>query len=594
MEGQTVSKNIEEYMEALYAITRDSGAASTIEISHRLGVAPPSVTEMLKKLDEKGYIKYSPYQGAVLTETGLRLGEKMTRKHRLLERFLYDVLKLGKEKLHAQACEMEHTLNDETERALCKILKHPTRCPDDQEPIPPCDLQFASCDECQKWGGESIEEVGKRQANLVAISVLNEHEAGQVAFLRGDDRFLRRLSDLGLTPGARVAVTRIASLRAPVEITIRGSRMTLGEDIASNVFVEKTVGEEEAKQSQETLSTMNKRLEERNRQNSIMSEMRELLQSCSTIQEMPPIVTASITRLFPDADGALFLMNSPRTDLQSVARWGDSHEEADESFFEPDACWGLRRGRIHEVEDVKIGPICPHLKHPPFAPYMCLPLIAKGDILGLLHLRTKPSTSGQDRRNAIADLKETVVIFAEYLSLSIANVRLWERLTDQSIRDPLTGLFNRRHMEETIQREILRAARNQTKIGIIMADIDHFKKFNDTHGHKAGDELLAKLADFFKFEIRGSDIACRYGGEEFILILPGSSAEGTYKRAEYLREEVKNMKVHFHDQLLPPITLSIGIATYPDHGTELNELIQAADMALYEAKEQGRDRVYGG
>jgi len=589
-----MSKNIEDYVKTLYSITMNSGVASTNEISHRLNVAPASVTEMLKKLDEKGYIKYSPYQGAVLTNIGLKFGEKMTRKHRLLERFLYDNLKLDKERVHAQACEMEHTLNDETERALCKILKHPNKCPDDQKLIPPCDLQFGSCDECQKWSGESIEEVGKRQANLVNISVLKEHEAGQVAFIRGDNRLLRRLSDLGLTLGARVEITRITSQKAPLEITLRGSQMTLDRDITFNVFVDKTVEEEKVKQAQETLSTINKRLEERNRQNSIMSEMRELLQSCSTIQEIPPIITVSITELLPNVDGALFLMNNSRTHLQSVARWGDFPEEVDENIFKPDACWGLRRGRIHEVEDVKIGPICPHLKHPPSAPYMCLPLIAKGDILGLLHLRIKPSTSGEDSWNTIADLKETVVIFAEYLSLSIANIRLWERLTDQSIRDPLTGLFNRRYMEETIQREILRAAQNQTKIGIIMADIDHFKNFNDTHGHKAGDELLIKLADFFKFEIRGSDIACRYGGEEFILILPGASTEGTYKRAEHLREEVKNLKVYFQDQLLPSITLSMGIAIYPDHGIELNDLIQVADAALYKAKEQGRDRVISG
>jgi diguanylate cyclase (GGDEF)-like protein len=149
-------------------------------------------------------------------------------------------------------------------------------------------------------------------------------------------------------------------------------------------------------------------------------------------------------------------------------------------------------------------------------------------------------------------------------------------------------------MEETIQREILCAARKQTKIGIVMADIDHFKKFNDTQGHKAGDELLVKLADFFKLKIRGSDIACRYGGEEFILILPESSTKDTYKRAEYLREEVKNIKVFFKDQLLPSITLSMGIATYPEHGTELNDLIRVADTALYEAKDEGRDRVISG
>jgi diguanylate cyclase (GGDEF)-like protein len=589
-----MSKNIEEYLKTLYAIASNGEVASTNEISRRLNIAPASVTEMLKKLDEKGYIKYSRYQGAVLTDIGLKLGEKMTRRHRLLERFLYDVLKLDKDGVHAQASEMEHTLNDETERALCKILKHRDRCPDDQKLIPPCDLQFGSCDECQRWGGGSIANVGVRQANLVNLSVLGERDAGQVAFIRGDDRLLHRLSDLGLKLGARVEVTRNASPKAPIEITLRGSKIALDRDNALNVFVEKAVVREEAKQPQETLSTINKRLEERNRQNSIMSEMRALLQSCSTIQEMPPIVVASITRLFPNADGALFLMNDSRKDLQSIARWGDFPDEADENTFGPDACWALRRGRIHEVEDVDIGPICQHLKHPPFAPYMCLPLIAKGDVLGLLHLRIKPSTSGEDRRNAIVDLKETVIVLAEYVSLSIANIRLWERLTDQSIRDPLTGLFNRRYMEDTIQRETLRAAQNQTKIGIIMADIDHFKHFNDRHGHEAGDELLMKMADFFKYEIRGSDTTCRYGGEEFILILPGASTEGAYGRAEHLREGVKDLRVHFRDRVLPPVTLSMGIATYPDHGLEWNDLVRVADKALYRAKEQGRDRIVTG
>ena len=149
-------------------------------------------------------------------------------------------------------------------------------------------------------------------------------------------------------------------------------------------------------------------------------------------------------------------------------------------------------------------------------------------------------------------------------------------------------------MEETIQREILRAARKQTRIGIVMADIDHFKQINDTYGHEAGDDFLIKLADFFKRKTRGSDIACRYGGEEFILILPDSSAEDTYKRAEYLREEIKNMEVYSRGQRLPSITLSFGIATYPDRGTDMNELLRVADAALYKAKQEGRDRVIAG
>jgi diguanylate cyclase (GGDEF)-like protein/PAS domain S-box-containing protein len=359
-------------------------------------------------------------------------------------------------------------------------------------------------------------------------------------------------------------------------------------------ITERKQAKDKIEQAQEALVISNNKLEERDRQNSLLSEMRELLQSCSTIQEVPTIVISYVAKVLPGTDGALFLLSNSRTDLQSVARWGDFPEDEDNNIFAPDACWGLRRGRVYAVEDMKIGPICPHLKQSSSTAYVCLPLIGKGETLGLLHLGTKRSVQEDDRRWNIAELKDTAMMFAEYLSLSIANIKLSEKLASQSIRDTLTGLFNRRYMEETIQREILRAARKETKIGIVMADIDHFKQINDTYGHEAGDEFLMKLADFFKAKTRGSDIACRYGGEEFILILPESSGEDTYKRADYLREEIKKVKVYFRGQLLPSITLSFGIATYPDHGIDTDELIRVADTALYKAKEEGRDRVIVG
>lgn len=588
-----MSKNIDEYLKILYTINSEGKAASTSEISRRLNIAPASVTEMLRKLDDKGYVKYSPYQGAVLTETGLKTGERITRHHRLLERFLCDVLKLDRNAVHAQACEMEHTLSDETGLALCRALKHPSKCPDDQKPIPPCDLDISSCNDCGKWNG-NIANVGRRQGRLMSISDLKENQAGRVAFVRGDNRLVARLSNLGLTPGARLSVSRISTPRAPVEVTVQGAPVTIAVDIACNVFVDSVAEGGTTGRDRDNLSTINRRLEERNRQNNIMGEMRALLQSCSTVQEMPPIITASITRLFPGTDGALFLMSDSRSDLRAVARWGDFPQDGEENAFGPDDCWGLRRGRIHEVEDINVGPVCPHIKHALSGPYMCLPLVAKGDILGLLHLRVKSPKAGEDGRDAIADMKETVVIFAEYLALSIANVRLWERLTDQSIRDPLTGLFNRRYMEDALRREVLRASTDRTKVGIIMADVDHFKSLNDTYGHRAGDELLVRLADLFRLELRGSDIVCRYGGEEFVMILPAASTEGALKRAEHLREAVKAMKLHFQDQALPTVTVSMGIATYPDHGLELNDLLRIADSALYRAKEGGRDRVVVG
>ncbi|MEJ2110532.1 MAG: GGDEF domain-containing protein, partial [Acidobacteriota bacterium] len=180
---------------------------------------------------------------------------------------------------------------------------------------------------------------------------------------------------------------------------------------------------------------------------------------------------------------------------------------------------------------------------------------------------------------------------SEHLPLSIANVKLSEELRMQSINDPLTGLYNRRFMLESLKREILRAERNKTPVSIVMIDIDHFKKFNDTNGHGAGDELLRKVGSFLKSSIRNSDIACRYGGEEFTLFLPESSTSNTLKLMKKILESVPKLEVYYYGKRLESVTLSMGIATYPDHGTEGRTLLTIADNALYKAKEEGRNRI---
>lgn len=233
-----MSTSVEEYLEALYTLTVN-GSASTTDISKRLKIAPSSVTEMLKKLDDNGYVNYSPYQGVTLTEKGFAMAESMARKHRLLERFLHDVLHIGKDKVHVEACAMEHSLSDDAERALCQTLKAPAKCPDDDKIIPPCNLGFSSCKECQKWGIDRFDQISKRKNNIVSVSSMKENQEGKVAFIRGDNKALRRLLDMGLTPGTKICISRVAPLKGPVEIAVRGSKLALGDEIACNVFVEK-------------------------------------------------------------------------------------------------------------------------------------------------------------------------------------------------------------------------------------------------------------------------------------------------------------------------------------------------------------------
>jgi len=180
---------------------------------------------------------------------------------------------------------------------------------------------------------------------------------------------------------------------------------------------------------------------------------------------------------------------------------------------------------------------------------------------------------------------------AEHVALALANLRLRESLRTQSIRDPLTGLFNRRYMEESLDREFRRAERRGAPVGVIMLDIDHFNHFNNTFGHQAGDTLLHALGELLRTRVRAEDIACRYGGEEFVLIMPEASLDITAERAEVLRQEARELRVQQHGQSLGAVTISFGVAAFPEHGPTAEAVIRAADIALYRAKHAGRDQV---
>ncbi len=327
-------------------------------------------------------------------------------------------------------------------------------------------------------------------------------------------------------------------------------------------------------------------VEERNRTMTLGNEMADMLQACQASEESYKAITHFLPKLFPDDAGALYMMNNSRNLFEAVASWGqDPHMVL---VFAPDECWSVRRGRLHKVENLKESLRCQHVAEEIPGGYLCIPLIAQGETLGMFHLRPKPQP--EPLTPSLAAVKEQLAVtVAEDLALALANLKLRETLRSQAIRDPLTGLFNRRYLEVTMERELNRVKRQETPLGVIMMDLDHFKDYNDTFGHSAGDELLSALGTLLKSHIRGEDIACRYGGEEFLLILPGASMEIALERAEGLRQAVKEMHQHCHG--LRPASLSMGVAVYPDHGDTGGQLIQTADAALYRAKRAGRDRV---
>lgn len=229
------SENVQEYLEAIYTINEEGKSAETVELAKMLNVAPPSVTEMLKRLAEEGYLTYQPYQGAKLTESGLRVAVKIKRKHGILERFLYDVLNLRSDEAHQQACLMEHSLSDKAEIALCRFLGKPEKSLSNDEPIPPCDVNVSSCVEC---GETALNDINQRNRRPKALTSLKRGQVGFIAFIRGGRRGVKRLSDLGLTVGAQVTLLNSAPFGGPVEVSVRGSKLAIGRGLANKVFVE--------------------------------------------------------------------------------------------------------------------------------------------------------------------------------------------------------------------------------------------------------------------------------------------------------------------------------------------------------------------
>jgi diguanylate cyclase (GGDEF)-like protein len=251
--------------------------------------------------------------------------------------------------------------------------------------------------------------------------------------------------------------------------------------------------------------------------------------------------------------------------------------------FAFDDCWALRRGQMHALEQAGKGPVCAHFTSAPDGASLCQPLVIHGDTFGLFHLR---SDAEIDRNAQLLAAR-----FGDVLKIGLADLKLRDRLRIQAIRDPLTGLFNRQYLEETLPRECQLAHRRKTVLSVAMLDIDHFKQINDKYGHEAGDEILNAIGALLRAAVRSSDIACRYGGEEFVLVLLDTNLSAAVPRLEEICAHIKGMQRVYRGRTLPSITVSAGVSEFPRHGQSPADIIRAADKAMYAAKTAGRDRV---
>jgi diguanylate cyclase (GGDEF)-like protein len=348
-----------------------------------------------------------------------------------------------------------------------------------------------------------------------------------------------------------------------------------------------------AKEHAESLNVWVNELQLRTLQMTLLNDMAGLLQCSASSEEAFTVVGEAARNLFvASTSGALFIFKSSRNLLEVAATWGKNY--ASEPMFTPDSCWSLRRGLVHWSESPGGSAVCPHLRNAVPANYLCVPMVAQGDTVGILHIQYDRSTSnkGMEAFETLQDSQQRLATaVASQVALSLASLRLRETLRDQSIRDPLTGLFNRRFMQESLDRELQRARRKNRPLTVIFLDLDHFKRFNDVFGHDAGDAVLKAMAELFGNHFRGEDVICRYGGEEFAMILPESSSADAAARANELREAARFLKVVYKGMPLDPVTLSIGVASYPEHASNGEELMQMADKCLYVSKAKGRDRV---
>ncbi len=345
-----------------------------------------------------------------------------------------------------------------------------------------------------------------------------------------------------------------------------------------------------SKQAAADLHTANERLLEsvetlqRQRREILrINEMGDMLQICQTPYEAHHLISLAMQDLFPGMGGFLAIMDDKKQELSVVQAWGIGKAP---KLFHVDDCWALRRGRIHRVDQSRHDPYCAHMGVNASGTSLCLPLIAQGKTMGLLHLET---TNASEFPESIPDLLQTV---AETIELALANMRLRETLSEQALHDPLTGLYNRRYMEESLARELAQAARDKTPVAVMLLDLDYFKAFNDEHGHGAGDELLRHLGNYLRDNLRLGDIACRYGGEEFVLVLPNSGKDDSFRRAGDLCKQVKRLVFQYEGREVGPISVSIGVAQYPDDGQNVQQMLRLADKAMYLAKSRGRNQAY--
>jgi len=390
--------------------------------------------------------------------------------------------------------------------------------------------------------------------------------------------------------GRELVASRRDGTEFPVELTVNELKL---EGRRLFVGMLRDISERKANEAQRNrlTSELTERVEELNRlndENAMLSGLGSYLQACVSKEEAYDVLHAHIQALFPNESGALYTLTD-NTNAECVLSWGDEKNVLSNPVQKHD-CWAIRRGVVHETSEAHASLQCRHYDGIGPGIQSCIPVMTQNGPIGLLTLHV-PATVEDDRPNARVQRNLSLMTgIADRLGPTLSGIELRARLHEDSIRDPLTKLYNRRFLDESLHRELLRAKRSQTPISVIMLDLDNFKFVNDEYGHDVGDQVLVMLAQQLGQSVREEDIVYRLGGEEFVIILPGANVDVARERAQNACRVVRSLRLETEKGPLH-ITISAGVATYPDHGSSQEQLLVQADRALYQAKEAGRNRI---
>lgn len=351
-------------------------------------------------------------------------------------------------------------------------------------------------------------------------------------------------------------------------------------------ITERIKEQQELRNSYNQLNEATEDLKNKNNKITLLLEMSDILLVTDSMDELNVVIPTYGNKILNFSSGNFYIMHPSKDILEISGHWGTPAVNTD--IFTHNQCWGLRLGRIHYSTLKDNNLLCTHVKvvADKELGYVCLPLRAQNEVFGVLYIEYDISNN-----RYLSDTEKILMsAFAEVMALALANVRLRDSLRYQSIRDPLTTLFNRRYLEEFLTNQLFLAQRENIPVTVLILDLDHFKRVNDIHGHDAGDIVLKEFSRLLVKFIRRSDLATRFGGEEFVVTLYNANKQMGFKRADEIREAVSHLNIKYGNQDIH-VSVSIGMSSFPENAKEGKELIELADKALYAAKKNGRNRV---